>query len=366
VVVFDAVLRIFEQTDVSTNFLEPFQAQTQPKRESTRAALTSIGKIYINKNLMACSLHLEYLIKMKLTIKMVPPFDFQLTAKIFSDGDKQISRYENGKHWQVIRVNSKLILVTIKSSGTVDDPKLLVELKSNVEISNDDKEKAKEIISSLFNSNLDLELFYEEVKNDEILSKLAQKLRGLKGPSTATVFEALVCSIAEQQISLNVAHSLEKNLIKTFGDALEIDDDVYYAFPTPQRLASATLEHLRKCGLSLRKAEYIKDVSRLIANGRLDLEKFKGYEDTKEIISELCKIRGIGVWTAELTMVRGLRKQEVMPADDIGLRRHISHYYSNDRKISSQEALKIAERWGRWKGLAGFYLIVAGRSNLKI
>ena len=72
---------------------------------------------------------------MRLTIKAVPPFDFDLSAKIFSGGDKQIGRYENGRYWRVIRVNNKLILVTLISSGSVDKPKLLVELKSNETIS---------------------------------------------------------------------------------------------------------------------------------------------------------------------------------------------------------------------------------------
>ena len=147
---------------------------------------------------------------------------------------------------------------------------------------------------------------------------------------------------------------MEKNVIKTFGDVLKIDDEGYYAFPTPQKLASATIEQLRRCGLSQRKAEYIRDVSKLIADGKLDLEKFKGYESIKEITDELCEIRGIGVWTAELTMVRGMQKLEAMPADDLGLRRWISHYYCNDRRISSEEARRIAEKWGRWKGLASF------------
>jgi len=303
---------------------------------------------------------------MKLTLTPTPPFDFDISAKIFSSGDKQIRKYENGKYWEVLRVNNRLILITITSLGTVDKPKLRVELKSNEEISHNDKKKAEEIISSMFNLKVDLKTFYEYVENDEIMLKLTQKLRGLKGPATPTVFEALICSIIEQQISLNVAHILERNVIKTFGDALKVDNEVYYAFPSPQKLASATVEDLRKCGLSLKKAEYIIGVSKLVVDGRLDLEKFKRYEDAREIINELCEIRGIGVWTAELTMVRGMRKQEVIPADDVGLRRHISHFYRNDEKISSEEARRIAEKWGKWKGAASFYLIMAGRLGIKI
>jgi DNA-3-methyladenine glycosylase II len=303
---------------------------------------------------------------MKLTMKAVPPFDFDLSAKIFSGGDKQIGKYENGQYRRVIRVDNKLILVTLTSSGSIEQPKITAELKSNSEISGNDKKKAEEIIYSLFNLKLDLKPFYEDVKNDKTMANLTQKLRGLKSPTTLTVFEALIDSISEQQISLNVAHSMERNLIKTFGDTLKIDGETYYAYPIPEKLASAEIEKLRHCGLSYRKAEYIRDVSKMITDKKLDLEKLKGYEDTKEIIDELCEIRGIGVWTAELTMVRGMQKLEAIPADDLDIRRWISHYYCNDRKISSEEARRIAEKWGKWKGLASFYLLMAGRIGISL
>lgn len=109
----------------------------------------------------------------------------------------------------------------------------------------------------------------------------------------------------------------------------------------------------------MRKAEYIRDVSRLIVDGFLDLEKLKHCVDDQSVIEELDKIRGIGVWTAELTMIRGMHRFGVLPADDLGVRRTIAHYYRKDRMISAAEARQIAKRWGAWKGLAAFYLIVA-------
>jgi DNA-3-methyladenine glycosylase II len=303
---------------------------------------------------------------MSLKIKPIPPFDFDLSATIFSDGDSQIRTYEHGTYWQVVRAHKKLILITITSSGTVDKPELAVELKSNEEISHNEKRITEAIIYPLFNLDFNLTAFYDEVRTDTIMHTLTQKLRGLKSPTTPTVFEALVDSIIEQQISLNVAHSMERNVVKTFGDTLMVDGNLYYAFPTPQKLALATSEQLRTCGLSARKAEYIHDISKSIVDGRLDLEQFKTYGDAEEIITELCEIRGIGVWTAELTMLRGMNKLEMLPADDLGLRRHIAHYYCDDRKISSEEARRIAEGWGNWKGLAGFYLIIAARLDVEL
>lgn len=303
---------------------------------------------------------------MKLILKPIPPFDFDLSASIFSDGDEQIRKYEDGKYWQVIRINDKLILIVVKDLGAVDEPKLLVELKSDKKISNSDKNKAKKIIHSLFNLKIDLEPFYEEVKKDKIISKLAIELRGLRSSTTSTVFEALTNAIIGQQISLKVAHSMQRNMIKSFGDILKLNEKIYYTYPTSQKLASLGIEQLRKCGLSLRKSEYVRDISKLVINKKLDLDKLRKNENIQEIISELDKIRGIGVWTAEITMIRGMQKFEAMPADDLGVRRYISHYYCKDRKISSEEVRKIADKWGRWKGLAIFYLIMAGRLGLKI
>lgn len=294
-----------------------------------------------------------------MTIDALPPFSFDLSAEIFANGDKQIRTYEKGRFRQIIRTDGKLILATVESVGTVDKPKLRAELKSDRELTQEDKKKAEEAINVLFNLNFDLAPFYEEAGKDKVMACLAQKLRGLKSPTTQTVFEALVDSIVEQQISLKVANGIEKKLIKKFGDALGLEGEVYYAYPTPQKLASASSETLRQCGLSFRKAEYIKSVSTLMMEGKLDLEKLKNYDSSDKIIGELDMVRGVGVWTAELTMLRGMQRLDALPAEDLGLRRVISHYYCGGTRITSAQVRQIARDWGRWKGLAAYYLTVA-------
>lgn len=298
------------------------------------------------------------LASLKLTMLPIAPFSFDLTTRIFSPDDNDVAIYKDGQYSRAIRVNDKLILVEMKSTGTVDKPKLLVELKSDRRITDTEKKQTRKIIRSIFNLDLDLERFYAETSKDKTLTRIANQLRGLKTPNTETVFEALISSIIEQQISLNVARHLEHNIVKAFGDALRTGDRTFWAFPAPRRLASATIKRLRKLGLSQRKAEYIQNISRLIADGKLDLEKLST-ENVDEIVRRLDQIRGIGLWTTELTMLRGMHKFEVMPADDLGLRRVIAHYYCCDERITSQEAREIGEKWGRWKGLASFYLIVA-------
>jgi DNA-3-methyladenine glycosylase II len=300
------------------------------------------------------------------TVDALPPFRYDLNAEIFANGDKQIRNYEDGKFWQVIRGSGKLILITVKAAGTVDEPKVSVEMKSNREITAKDTKKTEKIVNLLFSLDLNLQPFYETAKGDKIMAQLTRKLWGLKIPTTPTVFEALVDSIVEQQISLKVANSIESRIIKKFGESLDLEGCIYFAYPTPQQLASISIEEFRQCGLSLRKGEYIKEAARLIAQGKLDLEKLKTYESSEQIIGELDQIRGIGVWTAELTILRGMQRLDVLPADDLGLRRVISRYYRDGKVISSAEARQIAESWGEWKGLAAYYLVVADMKNIEI
>jgi DNA-3-methyladenine glycosylase II len=302
----------------------------------------------------------------KMTVDALPPFRFDLNAEIFANGDKQIRNYEDGKFWQVIRVNGKLLLTTVEAAGTVDEPKVSVKMKSNREITAEDAKKAEKTVNALFSLDLDLKPFYETVKHDKIMAQLTRKLWGLKIPTTPTVFEALVDSVVEQQISLKVANSLENRIIKKFGESLDLDGATYFAYPTPQQLASVSIEELRQCGLSVRKGEYIKEASMLIAEGKLNLEKLKNRESSEQIIGELDQIRGIGVWTAELTILRGMQRLDVLPADDLGLRRVISRYFHGGKVISSAEARQIAESWGEWKGLAAYYLVVADMKNIEI
>jgi DNA-3-methyladenine glycosylase II len=83
-------------------------------------------------------------------------------------------------------------------------------------------------------------------------------------------------------------------------------------------------------------------------------------------MEELGKIRGVGVWTAEMTMIRGMQKFDVIPADDLGLRRVISHHYHHCEKITGDVARRTAQSWAGWRGLASFYLIMAKQLGIEV
>jgi DNA-3-methyladenine glycosylase II len=294
---------------------------------------------------------------MQLTLEPLPPFDFDLSAQIFANGDGRIQRYEGGVFWQTVRLGGIPALIRVSSQGTVDHPQIRVQVEPKDAFSDDDRGDIEALVVRLFNLKLDLLPFYEAVKDDRIMRPITKRLWGLHSPSTATAFEALIDSIIEQQITLKAARSMQRRLIETFGEALNLRGRTYFAFPEAEKLAAATIEELRNCGLSGRKAEYVQGVAKLVAKG-LDLEKFSAW-DEKRIIEELSLMRGVGVWTAEMTMIRGMQKFDAFPADDIGLRRLIARYYYGGEKITGEEARRTAAAWSGWRGLASFYLFMA-------
>ncbi|MFA5346845.1 MAG: hypothetical protein WC294_01805 [Methanoregula sp.] len=146
----------------------------------------------------------------------------------------------------------------------------------------------------MFNITDDILPFYQEMENDAIMVDLIHKLRGLKAPTTPTIFEALVDLVIEQQISLKAAHSIENRLIRAVGNPVTFGGDTCYCYPTPCNIAKTTDSLFRACGLTLRKGECLWGISQQLLSGTLDLDLFKTYPDTESIISEMVEIRGVG------------------------------------------------------------------------
>ncbi len=277
------------------------------------------------------------------------PYDFRLSAGIMSGFDGE-------ELCLPLRIKERAVLALVRETGTTERPSLQAEIAAGDALSNKDREQACATVSRMLNLNMDLGDFYGSI-NDATLLRLTRALRGLKVIHTQSVLEALVCAITEQQISLALAIRMEQRISERFGEPIDFGGKRHYVFPEPDRLISA--EELKACGLSTRKAEYIRDIAIAVRDGRIDPERFRSYERTEDIIEELCELRGVGLWTAKMTVIRSMPRYDVFPADDVGIRRCIARYYFGGRRISAQEADSIANGWGPYKGLAAYYLVRA-------
>ena len=288
-----------------------------------------------------------------------PPFDFSLSAAIFSRGGIRFRQFSEGVFRHALEAGGHPLLVEVRSAGTVEKPEIAIAIRSDRTVTAREQEEAAAIVSRIFSTGDDLAPFYRAMEPDPVMSDLVRQLHGLRAPSTPTVFEALVDSVIEQQISLKAAQSIEYRLISTLGHTFAAGGSTWHCYPGVQVLSETTDATFRACGLTLRKGEYIRGIAQLVLSGGLDPESYRGYPDTESIIAGLVKVRGIGRWTAELTILRGLHRPDAFPADDVGVRRFISRFYRGGEKITSADARIFAERWGAWKGFAAYYLEVA-------
>ncbi|MDR0471862.1 MAG: DNA-3-methyladenine glycosylase 2 family protein [Nitrososphaerota archaeon] len=300
------------------------------------------------------------------TLQPQAPLDFALSCQVFSDGTPLVRSYLNGEFSQVLQINGELVLIKVIDSGSTKTPCLTVTLKSNQALTAKTQQATQDALCYIFNLTFDLTAFYYEVQNDPVMHKITQQLCGFKFPTTPTAFEGLVDAIVEQQISIKVARTIEERLAQRFGKKLEINNETYSAFPTAQTIAESSISDIRACGLSQRKAEYIHNAAEHILSGKLDLETMKTNPDPVSVIRMLDELKGIGPWTAELTLLRGMQRWDVLPADDFGIKRVISTYYYGGKSIKTPEAQETAQTWGKWQGLAAFYLILAEAKNILV
>jgi len=252
--------------------------------------------------------------------------------------------FEAGVWRRAIRLDSgRLIPVALQSVGTVEEPK--IEAKYFQPISEQEKEELSRILDGMFSFSQDVTSLYAFMDKNPVLRDLKLKFYGLKAGSIGvTVFESIIKSIIQQQISIRVAFSITNKMVTRFGEKAEAEDVIYYDFPTSKRLAEAALEEIRQCGLSWRKAEYIKGIAEKAATGEFDPEGLRSLSNER-VAETLKKFRGVGTWTAEMVLAAGLKRNACIPAGDLGVRRTFSRFYSDDDILSETEVRGIAEGW---------------------
>jgi DNA-3-methyladenine glycosylase II len=111
---------------------------------------------------------------------------------------------------------------------------------------------------------------------------------------------------------------------------------------------------------SWRKAEYIVNLSRLVTSGELPLETFSGLSN-EAVIERITQVKGLGRWTADWLLARGLGRGDVVAAGDLGVRKAVGKFYFGAQTPSIDEVRSFAARWGTFQSLTVHYLLAGLR-----
>ena len=216
--------------------------------------------------------------------------------------------------------------------------------------------RLREIVKWLVSSDLDLRAFYKLVAAHPVMGPVATSLKGLKPLRPATLFEMAIIAITEQQLSLAAAFHIRARLVSRFGTGI----DGLWIFPSPECLATASLHDLSACGLSHRKAEYVKGLARRVTDGALDLDALRRESDHR-IREILLSNRGFGEWSAQYVLVRGFGRPDCLPSGDVGLQRVVGRYFAAGRRLTAAQLEQALSLLSPFRGLAAFYLAVHSR-----
>ena len=156
-------------------------------------------------------------------------------------------------------------------------------------------------------------------------------------------FGTLARSIVGQQISVQSASAVWRRIEDLLG-AIE-----------PRTVAAADDGALLGCGLSRSKAGYLADLAGRFLDGSLDPRRWAGLDDGA-VIAELTRLKGIGRWTAEMFLMFGFMRPDVLPLGDVGLQRAMGLRYRGEGKLGAVEMERIAARWRPWRSVATWYL----------
>ncbi len=185
------------------------------------------------------------------------------------------------------------------------------------------------------------EIAYLKAK-DSALGKAIDEIGHVYHEVIPDLFMALVNSIIGQQISIKAQETVWLRFQTLFEPVL------------PAHIASIPAEELQRCGISMRKAVYIKEIADGVVDGSLDLEQLQTMSDS-DVCKRLSQIRGIGVWTAEMLMIFSMRRPDVISWGDMAILRGLRMLYRH-REITPELFAKYKRRYSPYATVASLYL----------
>ena len=216
--------------------------------------------------------------------------------------------------------------------------------------------EARRVVTRALGLEVDLGGFYALAEGDCRLSTLAQRFLGMRPPRFPSVFEALVNAVACQQLSLTVGI----HLLNRLATHLDLDrgmDKVRPAFPTPEQLATADPTELRELGFSGAKTKTLVTLGQKVASGEVDLEAL-GDLDDRTARDLLVGLPGIGRWSAEYTLLRGLGRLDVLPGDDVGAQNNLRRRFGLAADGRYDAVAELSREWWPYGGLVYFHLLL--------
>jgi len=181
-------------------------------------------------------------------------------------------------------------------------------------------------------------------KSDPILCAIIERVGPCRMEYGPPEFSSLAESIIYQQLNGNAAATIFQRFAALAGEPL-----------TPEGILKLSDAQLRSAGLSKQKSAYLKDLAAKTAAGLLEFSRLHELPDD-EVIQHLTQVKGIGVWTAHMFLMFTLRRPDILPTGDYGIRAAMKKHYRKRKMPKPKDMEKIARAWSPYRSIACWYL----------
>jgi DNA-3-methyladenine glycosylase II len=300
----------------------------------------------------------------RLTFSIVPvaPFRLDLTAwALRRRRQNTIDRWDGATYRRVLPFDEVPIEVAVRQSEPCDTPRLQVTL-TGLGLRPEFKEKAKLLVEKMLGLQVDLAPFYRMARHDEKLLLLVEKFRGVKPPRFPTIFETLANAFACQQLSLTVGLGMLSRMARACGLGFKQDGETNYAFPRPKDLLKLAPGAIRELGFSSNKTCAFLELAGNIVSGRINFDSLEKM-DNEAVVASLLELRGVGRWTAEYVLLRGLKPLNVFPGDDVGARNRLAKWLQSKEPLDYDGVARATRNWEPYAGMVYFHMLLEGLSE---
>jgi DNA-3-methyladenine glycosylase II len=284
----------------------------------------------------------------------MPPFRLDFTVWVLRRRPRNlVDRWDGTTYRRVIVMGGRSTELAVRQRGSIAKPLLIVTATPPPRTPLN-RRRIRLVVDRLLGLRIDMTDWYRLAAHHPRLRLLADMFRGMKPPRFPTMFEAVMNAFACQQLSLEVGLELLNRLATLSRKG--------GAFPTAQDVARLRPEKLRAIGFSGQKVRAILSLARGIERRELDLESL-AREDDAVVRQRLLELRGVGRWTAEYVLLRGLGRLHVFPGDDVGAQKRLARWLGRPGPLDYAGVAKAVARWQPYAGLVYLHLLLEGLSR---
>jgi DNA-3-methyladenine glycosylase II len=282
------------------------------------------------------------------------PYSLALTAARYARFPEAVDLFDGKTYRRLLFAGRRRALLTVTQEGSPSKAVL------NATLDGDAADRAvaalaRRVIGVALAADVDVRAFYRAHRGDPVVGAAIRDFPGLRPAGVPSLFEAAVTAILAQQVNLRFAYDIRRELSLAFGRRARLGGAIRVGFPEPSALAAPAPRQLRRFRLSRSKAAAIHALSTAFADGAIREEELAAMPD-EEAIARLTRLHGIGRWTAEIALMRGLGRMDIFPAGDLGVIKYVARGLLNRTANAKESEMRaFAERWRPHRTLALVY-----------